>query len=214
MGNPDGKQPAATSDTPQSDAANKPGEGQTQVDWEKRYKDTQSAFTKKSQELIQTKAELEALKTQGTTPLQLDKSVVEELEDLKITNPEAWRVRLNQIEAEHNAKINATVTAKVQELTVSEQRVAELLDFQASHPGFILNDDDVPPRIAKRLTSGQIDFKTFLQEVHDFVSAPKAFGDGNKVTGQPNINTVGGDANPAQHSVYTELSKSYKKEVY
>ena len=58
------------------------------IDWEKRYKDTQAAYTKARQEAVQLKAQVEVLRSQGLSAVQIDDKLKDELEDLKYTNPE------------------------------------------------------------------------------------------------------------------------------
>jgi len=60
-----------------------------------------------------------------------------------------------------------------------EQREAMLEAFKESHPGFELTDDDVPPRIAKKLASGSIRFDEFLNEVYEYITTPRIVGTPN-----------------------------------
>ena len=208
-------------DTPAEIAAIQPSEGsdtqqtkQPEVNWEKRYKDTQSAYTKTRQELVELKAHVDVLKSQGMTPVQIDATLKEELEDLKYSNPEEWRRKMNQIETESHSKISSAVADKVKEYSELEQRQATLEAFKESHPGFELTDDDVPPRIAKKLASGSIRFDEFLNEVYEYITTPRIVGTPNKTLDQPDLGKAGGGATPSLYAEVQDITKSYKNEVY
>lgn len=208
-------------DTPAEIAAIQPSEGsdtqqtkQPEVNWEKRYKDTQSAYTKTRQELVELKAHVDVLKSQGMTPVQIDATLKEELEDLKYSNPEEWRRKMNQIETESHSKISSAVADKVKEYSELEQRQATLEAFKESHPGFELTDDDVPPRIAKKLASGSIRFDEFLNEVYEYATTPRVVGTPNKTLDQPDLGKAGGGATPSLYAEVQDITKSYKNEVY
>ncbi len=106
------------------------------------------------------------------------------------------------------------IAEKTRELSEQDVRLAKLEAFIENHPGFELTDDDVPPRIAKKLASGQISFDEFLAEVYEFAVTPKVVGSLNSTLNQPNLSKAGGGAEPAQNSVYKDIVKSYKTEVY
>ena len=82
MGIPEG----LTTDTPESTQ---------QVDYEKRFKDTQAFATRiaqekadKERELEELKAELSVLKTTAKPSLTIDEQTQSELEDLKYSDPD------------------------------------------------------------------------------------------------------------------------------
>ena len=184
------------------------------IDWEKRYKDTQAAYTKARQEALQYKAQVEVLRSQGLSAVQIDDKLKEELEDLKYTNPEEWRRKMNLLENEASSKVSSAIAEKTKELSELEVRSAKLEAFMENHPGFELSDDDIPPRIAKKLASGSISFDEFLEEVYTFVTTPKTIGSSNKTLGQPNLSKAGGSTEPTQNAVYKDVVTSYKTEVY
>jgi hypothetical protein len=184
---------------------------QQQLDWEKRYKDTQAAYTKARQEVAELKARLSIDKKVNLT---FDSAQKEELEDLKYSNPEAWRIKMNALEREAEQKLQAELSTKVQEITELEVREAKLLDFQARHPGFELTDDDVPPRIAKKLASGQISFDEFLNEVYEYTQAPRKVASTERTLNQPNLNKISGGTSPSEKAVGADIVSSYKKEIF
>lgn len=200
MGTPEGTAPATNNES---------------VDWkaeaelaEKRRRDTQAAYTKSQQELAATRAQLKVMKETGGPAL--DQGKLAELEDLKFSDPDAWYKAKLALESEaHN-----TFQSKLAEASESEVRLAKLEEFKATHPGFELTDDDIPPRIAKKLASGQVSFDEFLQETYDYLVTPKVIGDANKTLEQPNLGKVGGGITPSAAATSKDIVSSYKNEVY
>lgn len=198
--------------TPESTA---PATTDENVDWEaeakkaeQRRRDTQAAYTKSQQELAATRAQLKVMKDIGGPTL--DQGKLAELEDLKFSDPDAWYKAKLALESEaHNS-----FQSKLAEASESEVRLAKLEEFKATHPGFELTDDDIPPRIAKKLASGQVSFDEFLQETYDYLVTPKVIGDANKTLEQPNLGKVGGGITPSAAATSKDIVSSYKNEVY
>jgi len=192
-----------------------PATNNESVDWkaeaelaEKRRRDTQAAYTKSQQELAATRAQLKVMKETGGPAL--DQGKLAELEDLKFSDPDAWYKAKLALESEaHNI-----FQGKLAEASESEVRLAKLEEFKATHPGFELTDDDIPPRIAKKLASGQVSFDEFLQETYDYLVTPKVIGDANKTLEQPNLGKVGGGITPSAAATSKDIVSSYKNEVY
>jgi hypothetical protein len=189
-------------------------EEQAQIDWEKRFKDTQAAYTKSRQEIAELKAKLTVSGVGDTIPLVIPEGLREELEDLKYSDPEAWRKQLGALEKEQQTKYNDTIA----QMTELEHRELTFMEFSASHPDIVLTDDviqnHVPSGITKRLERGEITFEQFLQESYDFLKAPKVIGDGNKTLEQPNLSKVGGGAMPSDSVSAKLVVDSYRNEVY
>lgn len=210
MGTPDIK-----TDTPES----------TTVDYEKRFKDTQAFATKlaqekaeKERELEELKAEFSVLKATAKPSMTISKEVQDELDDLKYSDPEAWRSRLNKLEAEANrefdSKLSEARNATSQQMELN-RRASVLADFQTRHPDIAFTDEllqlDIPGRIVKKLESGKVSYEEFLNEVVDFVKAPKVIGDTNKTLNQPNLSKLGGDSTPTKDTVDNKnLNKTYE----
>lgn len=208
MGTPD-KTPATTKvngSTPQ------------EIDYEKRFKDTQAAFTKSQQALREKEARLKALEKLTQPSLELDEATKTELDTLKYEDPDAWRKRVNQLEFEATKKYQETVNeagklaAQQAEL---DRRSQVLAEFNKSHPDIAITDEviqyDVPPRITKQLEDGKVTFEDFLTNVADYLKAPKVIGDGNAVPpAQPDLSKVGGDSNPSDAAVKGDIIEQYK----
>lgn len=207
--------PATNTDTPNSN----------QIDYEKRFKDTQAYATKIAQEKADTareleelKAELSVLRNTAKPTLTIPKEVQDELEDLKFSDPDAWRSRINQLESEANKEFNSKITearlATTQQLELAE-RANILTKFQSEHPDIAFTDEllnlDIPRRIVKKLEDKKVTYEEFLNEVVSFVRAPKVISDTNKTLNQPNLNKIGGDDTPTTDTLDTKnLAKTYE----
>lgn len=189
------------------------------VDWkaeaekaEKRRRDTQAAYTKSQQELAQLKATVAVL--ERTAKPQIDPDKLAELEDLKFSDPDAWRSKVNSLEAEVKKQHEAEIATAAKNLSDYEIRQATLEEFKATHPGFELSDDDIPPRIAKKLAEGKVSFEEFLEECYSYLTAPRVVGETAKTLEQPNLSKVGGGNTPSQAAKSEDIILSYRKEIF
>lgn len=196
---------STTTDTPESTQ---------QVDYEKRFKDTQAFATKVAQEkaeaireLQELKAELSVLKETAKPSLTIDAQTQSELEDLKYSDPDAWRARVNELEQnanlEFNSKIDEAKKLSTQQLEL--QRRANILEqFQTEHPDVVFTDEllnlDIPRRIVKELEEGKVTYEEFLNNVYNYVKTPKVIGSTTKTLEQPNLSKTGGDDTPTKNS--------------
>lgn len=190
---------------------------------ERRRRDTQSEYSK-----VQNR--LKALETENAQLAQnWEKDLVEkltleqraDLEELKATDPDAWRQKLVELEqtgktqfSERKAEISKQVT-KESEL---ERRQRVLEEFSAAHEDFQLTDEilenDIPPRFAKRLESGEWDFETFVEESYKFLTGDKAIKQPPKAPAGPNLTKQPGAAAPSQDAIDADIIQSYRNEVY
>jgi hypothetical protein len=205
-----------TSATPNVDAVTGGQSGEAaaaQIDWEKRYKDTLADHTRRSQENARLRAELEVLKANP----QIAADVQAELDELKYRDPDAWKAKLDQIEASNRRVYDEKLAAITGELTAQEQRKLELDDFLASNPGFYIDDDvinnELPRRLSTKLEKGEISFGDFLREAHQFLTTPKVIGN-VQVQGKPNLDKMGGGTTPSASATDADSRTSYKTEIY
>lgn len=191
-----------------------PPESTQQVDYEKRFKDTQAFATRIAQEkadtereLVELKAELSVLKTTAKPSLTIDAQVQSELEDLKYSDPEAWRTRVNEIETAANAEFNSKIVEAKQlssQQLELQRRANVLTQFQNEHPDVVFTDEllhlDIPQRIVKELENGKVTYEEFLNNVYNYVKTPKVIGSTTKTLEQPNLSKTGGDDTPTKNS--------------
>jgi len=193
---------------------------------EKRRRDTQASHTKISQKVKALEAEKSALlsKATGSFEIELTTEQEAELEDLKFSDPEAWRKKMNTLETEARNKRTKEIDEELKKVSSSsleteelERRKQVLSDFLEANEGFELDDDiianDIPPRISKKLEAGQITFEEFLQECHDYLKTGKVIKQ-DKVLSGPNLSKIGGGNSPDKNAVKEDIITSYTKETY
>jgi len=213
MGTPEDK--SATSTKSNDNVDSKP-----EVDWEKRFKDTQASYTKSQQKLKELEAKAQVLEQLTTPQVEIDSETKERLEALKYDNPDAWRDEMNRLESEAAKKHQETlneVTTQAQLQAELERRAQVLEEFNRSHQTPITDEViqyDVPPRITKKLEDGSISFEAYLEEVHNYLNTPKVIGDGNKTLNQPDLTKTGGDSTPTKGAVDIDIAKDYADMVF
>ena len=193
----------------------------SQIDWEKRYKDTQGAFTKSQQELKAAKAKVEVLEKLTTPQINITPEIQKELDDLKYSDPDAWRVRMNNLDLEAKQNHQSLLSEAEKQATVQaelERRAQLLEEYNRSHPNYPITDEvinfDVPNRILKKLEKGEITFDSFLEEVHNFIYSPKTIGSANETLNQPNLGNIGGSTSPSKGAVDKSIVDNYKNIAY
>ena len=188
---------------------------------EKRRRDTQSEFTKVSQKakkLEATNAQLSQVFEQELVQ-QMSPREAAELEELKFSDPDAWRNKLVTLEEANKGKIKEKLQQIEQEAvgkTEMELRVEQLQAFNEAHPGFELNDEivqnDIPPRITRKLEKGEISFADFLQQSYDYLNKGKVIGAGEAPPDIPNLGKAPGGATPQQSK--ENPHSGYDTEIY
>ena len=192
---------------------------------EKRRRDTQSSYTKE----VQSKKALEVekatlLKKIGTATVEFTPEQKAELEDLKFSDPDEWRKKLNEYETTaRTARLNeidvelkqvSKTTLDTQEL---EERKTTLANFQEANPELVINDDviasDIPPRIMKELETGKITFEAFLDKCATYLKTGKVVKQ-DDVLDQPNLGKVGGGNEPDKNAKTKDSVLSYANETY
>lgn len=193
---------------------------------EKRLRDTQAAFTqsRQSQKVLEAEKATLLSKVTGKIELNLTTEQAEELEELKFSDPEAWRNKINKLETAARAKTAQDLEDELKQVSTSSlaneelERRAEILEeFNRANPGFQLTDDiianDIPPRIVMKLETGKISFEAFLQECYDYSKTGKVVKQ-EETMDQPNLSKVGGGSKPDKNAVKEDIILSYKKETY
>ena len=188
-----------------------------------RRRDTQSAFTKTQQENQALKTENEQLfgiyETETVKKFTEDEQA--ELEELKHTDQEAWRAKINELEASNRAKAkeqHAQIKNKASEETEMQRRERVLTEHNDANPNFALTDDvidnDIPPRITKKLEKGEITFEEYISECHTYLSAGKRIHTGDPAPDEPDLNQTPGSSTPTDEAVGKSISESYKDTIF
>jgi len=197
------------------------------VDYEKRYKDTQASFTTSQQRVKELEAERDVLRDLVPNPLSsLPEEVVDELEDLKYSDPEAWRTRLNEVEVQARAKLNERIVETTSKATSEaaiafelSRRSTVLDEFYKANSANPLTDEqlanDIPPRLTKKLEAGEITFEELLDKAHQYINAGRAFKDNSEDTlDQPNMNHTSGKSEASDHRPDKTASQQYANSFY
>ena len=156
---------------------------------EKRRRDTQASYTRSQQELKKTQLlsqkMAETLESELVQVLPVAK--IAELEELKHQDPDAWRQQLTALENSRRDEVRATLQTIEQEAgskSELEQRVDQLAAFQQAYPDIVLSDEvienDIPPRITKKLEQGKIGFAEFLEECRVYLVKGKVVDKGEE----------------------------------
>lgn len=185
---------------------------------EKRHKDTQAAYTKGQQALKALEAENKLLLEKvGSVTVKDD----EELEELKIVDPDKWYEKRKALESQKKQELQQDLSKARDEASIElelARRATVLAEFNQSHPEFQLTDEliayDVPPRLTKQLEKGEITFEEFLDKTYEFLTKPKTIKDVNQTLGQPDLGKLGGGGNPQNTATAVDIVESYKKEIY
>lgn len=192
------------------------------VSSELRRRHTQSEFTKGQQAIKTLTAENTALASNWRKDAVNNISSADkaELDELKAQDPDAWRVKITELEQANQTAFTEKTSAirtEASQLTELEQREAELAAFNTANPEFALTDDvlanDVPPRITNALKNGDLSFADFLEKVKKYVDTPKTIQKTN-APNEPDFAGARGSQEPSEEAQNKQSSTDYKKEIY
>lgn len=221
MSNPEN----SATQSPQAEQKPEPTPEEKVAQADKRYRDTQSAYTKGQQTIKALEAEkAELLKQlQSSTKVTLSTEEQESLDSLKYEDPEAWREKMNSLEHKAKNESNANLeelTGKAREAAVHsfelERRQQVLKEFNESAETAITEEliqNEVPPRITNKLAQGEISFEEFLEEVSTYTGKGKAVSNPSTLN-QPNMGNLGGGTTPTNMAPEKTLSESYSNDIY
>jgi hypothetical protein len=189
---------------------------------EKRRRDAQSALGKSQHALNTTKAEVEALRKRlkSTAQVTLSPDEAEALEELKYADPEAWRVKMNELDIRAASEFDSELAKVTDEVTFGselERRKYVLEQFNKENPDSQITEEvvanDVPPRISSKLEKGEVTFEEFLAEVQAYLGKTKVVKK-EKVLGQPDLGKLGGGSTADSNAIATDAATSYAKAIF
>lgn len=134
----------------------------------------------------------------------------EELKELKFSDPDLWRKKVNAYEKDAKNLAKKEFAKKYDtSLEISNE------DAELSYRGYILAEynkehldkplteevvkNELPPRLLSELDSGKITFETFLAKAERYLGTGKKIVD-KKVSKQPNLSKVSGASVPKNSS--------------
>lgn len=190
---------------------------------ERRVRDTQSSYTKSRQELKQAQAIAEGLEGRWLeSEVALTKEQKFELNELKKTNPERWRAKLNEYEEAGKTQLKdelstiRTESASKGELEVRKDQMAAF----SESTGIELTDEvvanDLPPRYMRDLEAGNITFEDFLNQAGEFLTKNKVIQGADESTDDDtkSLGTVAGGKEPSQEAQAGDLDETYKDVIF
>lgn len=191
---------------------------------ERRRRDTQSAYTSTTQQLKALESENELLASgwseQFTKTLPQEQQ--DELEQLKKSDPEAWRVKINEFEKQRDSEFQEKrneIKEKAKGESEIEYRSRVLEEYNTNNPDHQINDDalanDIPPRMSKKLAEGKVTFAEFIKEASDFLHKGKVVGDSKgKPTDNVNLNDAAGGSHADDKAKGADSSRTYENEIF
>lgn len=191
---------------------------------ELRYRNTQAGFTKAQQEvkkLSKVKDEL-TKKLEKSVSLKLTKAQKDELDDLKLNDPDAWREKLQEYETEAKKTFKETlkeIEKEGENYSELELRQAKLEAF-SEETGLKLNDEiideQLPAGYKKKLESGAWSFDKFLEQAHKYLTSGKVVkGAGEPgAPGEHNLNQLPGGKKPSKAAVEGDIVDNYSKAIF
>jgi len=187
---------------------------------EKKFRDTQGSYTKSTQDYKLLLAENEVLKGKlaGHSALTVEQN--DELETLKLTDPEAYFDKRTEYEAQAHNQYDTELTdvrSKTAKDIELERREQYVTDFNANRKVPItqeLIDNEVPAKFFKQLEANEVTFDVFMTNVANYVDTPKVAGKGEEVTQVTNLSEVAGGTTPSAEKQYDNLAESYAKIIF
>lgn len=160
---------------------------------EKKFRDTQSSFTKNQQTLKQIEEENKALQEKlanlSSSVQGLPQEELERLEELKYTDPEAWYEERQKAEKGLRTKVQEQTSAD-QELRNRHRYLAELNVGREIPITPELLDNDIPARINNKLVKGELSFEAYLSEVISYLDKGRVVANPTLDSGT-NLTTLG-----------------------
>jgi hypothetical protein len=194
----------------------------------KRTRDAQQALSREQRAKIELEAQARALEELAKQSLpsnfDLSQEEVNALEELKFKDPDAYRLKVNELEAkahqqreEELKEVAEKAKAEAADSFVAKSRIQVLEEFRSANPDIPLTDDvlvnDVPPRFMKELNEGKYDYQTYLDKVVDYLKLGK--GIATPKEGESNsLGSVPGGTTPGKAAAEKQGRQDYKKMTF
>jgi len=195
---------------------------------EKRQRDAQSELGRTQSQLRESAAVNTVLMEKAGSMIpdnfQLSEDELVEINKLKTTDPEAYRLKVNDLEA----KAKIAQSTLLGELTkkaaddattahVSKNRITVLADFRDANPDLVITDhvlvNDVPPRYLAGVTDGNYTYEEYLGKVKTYLETGKNVAGDDK--GDPhNIHNMTGGHKPGKAAADKAGKSDYAKMTF
>lgn len=189
---------------------------------EKRRRDTQTAFNAERQKNIASEEELTQYRSQAERDAvtRMSDEQKSELDELKHSDPEQWRTRLNEIEQGNKdafAQTAQELSQQAQTKSEATLRKEQLDAWVTANPDLQLDDetieDNIPPKFMRQLEKGEITFKQFLDTAKKYLSKDKVFAKDEGPGTTPDLSSVGGGSTPSEKSRLSTIP-SYEDAIF
>ncbi len=189
---------------------------------ERRYRDTQGAFTKSRQELKKQEAIADGLQERLLgVEIVLTKEQQFELMTLKKSDPDAWREKLNEYEVENKDRIKTELKEiRIKSADKSELEIRkEQMVLWSKDTGIELTDEivahDLPPSFTKELEASKITFEEFLAKASNFLKSNKVIQGSEESTDDDTLNLgrVAGGPEPTKQAQEGDFNETYEKDT-
>ena len=200
--------------------ANTPAWAKVAIANEKKFRDTQSSFTKSSQDNKLLEAEIASLKGKLAETTALTAEQTSELEVLKVTDPDAYFDKRTEYEAQAHTQFDSELTevrTKTAEQIELGRREVFVEEFNRGRKVPItqeLIDNEVPAKFFKQLQANEVTFDEFMSNVAGYIDTPKVAGKKEDVTQVTNLSEVAGGSTPSKEKQYDNLAEDYAKIVF
>lgn len=193
------------------------------VTMERRRRDTQSDYTRLSQGLKKQEAITAGLEERLlNSEVVLTKEQKFELADLKKTDPEAWRTKLNKYETAGKALLKTEleeIRTKSGNKGEVEVRIEQMTAWSES-TGIELNDkivdNSLPPSFKKDLEAGKITFEQFLTKAGNFLKSAKVIEKAGESTNDDTLDLgrIAGGQEPTNEAQKGDFEETYKDTIF
>lgn len=191
---------------------------------ERRRRDTQASYTKARQENKKLSTVNEELQNHvlETATVHLSDEQKEELDELKLRDPDEWRNKINEYEEQSRKVLKDKLSdfeKKGQRMSELEIRKAKVEAFTES-TGIKLNDkvieEELPAAYSKQLEEGKITFDQFLERAQKFLSGQRKIkgADDEPPKPKPNLSQAPGGSKPSEEAQKGDILETYKDEIY
>lgn len=180
---------------------------------EKRRRDTQASYTKATQKAKELETQTKISK-QLEKP-KLTKKQIDELEELKLQDPDEWYERKQQYERELTEEYNKQ-KKKLEAEFRHKEREQTLNDYNSKTKNKITVDMlklEVPPKYLEQVDKGEMSFEELLQVANRFIYGDKTVpNDDDKLLNQPSLNSLGGYSAVGEN--IATLKQEYENEIF
>lgn len=191
---------------------------------ERRYRDTQASYTASRQQLKALETTNEELTNHviANATLHLTDEQREELDDLRTSDPDAWRAKLNDYEVQAKELQRSKVKEfadKGKAASEAELRVQAYEQFK-NETGIELSDqvieNQLPASYLKKLNAGAWTFEEFLSEAKKFLAPGDVKIKGANAPGDKpkDMSKMSGGSAPSAEAQEGASGQDYSKEVY